>query len=265
MIHSLPPAFEDRSYRVRADAQQAGNRAEIGGERHDFPDVEIAIGPTVEAVAHTARAGVRLNRTGTQRGVGVVDRRVTNRALEPTDRSVPEEVKKPVTPMTAFSLSSSRLTAGSSRSTFPFDNFSSRSRGSASASIFSPAESTPFGLRLGPTPPKLAPSIVRCRLSISPSTSRRRTYQNEQSAGLALPARRRLRLWDRDPGGCVLPLFQHYHRRVGRWLHARSMSVSRLPPRRSALSGSVHEKNKSRFIAILPGLLTRRCVRQRTQ
>src|SRR5690349_24119034 len=79
---SRTPAVEHRPHSVLADAQEAGERAQIGGKRDNSPDVQIAIGPAVEPVSNTTRAGVRVDGTGAERGTGVVDRRMTKRALQ---------------------------------------------------------------------------------------------------------------------------------------------------------------------------------------
>ena len=61
--------------------------------------------------------------------------------------------KKPVTPTTAFSLSSASVVAGSSRSTLPALIAAAIFGGSASASTLRPTASAVFGLTPGPTPP----------------------------------------------------------------------------------------------------------------
>ena len=80
---SRTPAGDHRPHRVLADGQEARNRTEIGGERDDSSDIQIAIGSAVEPVSDTTRAGVRIDCAGTECGTRVVDGRVTDRALQP--------------------------------------------------------------------------------------------------------------------------------------------------------------------------------------
>ncbi|TMH58338.1 MAG: hypothetical protein E6H62_01385 [Betaproteobacteria bacterium] len=62
------PAVQHRLYRGHIDSQQVGDRGEVGSERNDESDVQVAVGPAVEAPADPGREGV-------------VDGRVAKRAL----------------------------------------------------------------------------------------------------------------------------------------------------------------------------------------
>src|SRR5215467_4867891 len=89
----------------------------------------------------------------------------------PTELRVPLLSKKPLTPTTAFSFSSASVTAGSFRSTFPATMACCSDLGNAFTSTFSPSASAVFGLRPGPMPPCLAPSIVLCRPRTPPQNA----------------------------------------------------------------------------------------------
>jgi hypothetical protein len=80
---SWTPTVQHRPYVCLIDVQQIGEWAEIGSERCNSADIQIAIGPTIEAATHTTSAGVRLDRTCTERGKGAVNCRVANRTLNP--------------------------------------------------------------------------------------------------------------------------------------------------------------------------------------
>src|SRR6266705_3628259 len=67
------PAVQYRLYRSLIDLQQLGDRGEVGSERNDESDVQVAVGPAVEALADSGRKGV-------------VDGRVAQRALDAQDR-----------------------------------------------------------------------------------------------------------------------------------------------------------------------------------
>jgi hypothetical protein len=88
--------------------------------------------------------------------------------VSPTERSVPLELKKPLTPTTALSLISASVVLGLSRSTLPFLIAWTTAAGSAAASTFRPAASAFLGLSPGPTPPSFDPSIALCSCSESP-------------------------------------------------------------------------------------------------
>ena len=89
------------------DLKHVGEGGQVRGRRDDRADVEVAIGPAIEAVADA-------------RGVGVVDGRVAQGALD-ADRGegLPSSEKKPVTPTTALAFSRTSVLAGSARSTSP--------------------------------------------------------------------------------------------------------------------------------------------------
>ena len=73
---------------------------------------------------------------------------------------LPSELKKPVTPTTAFALSSSSVFAGSFRSTLLALIAAATGFGTASMSTFRPSSSAVLGLTPGPTPPTFSPSIA---------------------------------------------------------------------------------------------------------
>src|SRR6185369_3328520 len=77
-------------------------------------------------------------------------------------------LKKPLTPTTASSRSSTSVTAGSSRFTCPCFIWLTRFGGRASTSTLRPRLSAARGLKPGPTPPNCAPSIAWCSFNWSP-------------------------------------------------------------------------------------------------
>ena len=49
-----------------SDTQEVDKRAQIGRKRHNRPDIQVAVGPPVQAMAHATGAGIRLNGAGAQ-------------------------------------------------------------------------------------------------------------------------------------------------------------------------------------------------------
>src|SRR3954466_5950439 len=86
----------------------------------------------------------------------------------PTERRVPLEAKMPLTPTTEFSLSSARVTAGSSRFTLPALMAERTALGSLVTSTLRPTPSAVFGLTPGPTPPLALPARARLRCRVPP-------------------------------------------------------------------------------------------------
>ena len=92
---------------VGRQTEQIDEGLQVGRERDDRADVQVAVRPAVEACADA-------------RGERVVDGRVAERALDADGRRrSPVASKKPLTPTTALSCSSASVVAGSSRSTSP--------------------------------------------------------------------------------------------------------------------------------------------------
>src|ERR1051326_4351083 len=83
-----PPTVEYHSHVVLRDVwlryvQKIDERREIRSERYDRAHVQIAIGPAIQATTHAARAGIRNNHIRAKGGQRVVDRGMTQRALNP--------------------------------------------------------------------------------------------------------------------------------------------------------------------------------------
>src|SRR6266705_1652155 len=89
----------------------------------------------------------------------------------PIDLMLPRASKKPVTPTTAFSLSSAKVVAGSSRSTFPALSCAFSAWGRASTSTLRPTASAVFGLTPPPTPPRFSPAMALWSCSASPQNA----------------------------------------------------------------------------------------------
>src|SRR3569623_551236 len=89
----------------------------------------------------------------------------------PTLVSWPLPSNTPVTPTTAFALSSASVLFGSLRSTEPFMMPAATSAGTASTSTFRPTLSAGGGLTPGPTPPFAAPAIAWCSFNAPPLKS----------------------------------------------------------------------------------------------
>ena len=156
------PGPQRRQHRLHGrlvHLQQVGERRQVGRQRDDRADVEIAVRPAVQPLADAGRERI-------------VDRRVAERALD-ADRLQPARcsTKNPVTPTTAFSFSSASVVFGSSRSTVPALMPAATSAGTASASTFRPTDSAVFGLTPGPTPPFALPAIAWCSFKVSPQNA----------------------------------------------------------------------------------------------
>ena len=82
------------------------NGFRFGASETIAPTLRSRFGPAVQALADARREGV-------------VDGRVAKAHWMPIDLTLPSGLAKAVTPTTAFSLSSARVVAGSSRSTLP--------------------------------------------------------------------------------------------------------------------------------------------------
>ena len=127
----------------------------FGARRDDRADVQVAIGPAVEPAADARR----------QR---IVHRRMTQRALDADGGDAALPSKNPVRPTTASSRSRARVTAGSSRFTFPRCRAAMTERGRLSTSTLSPAASAAFGADAGSDAASFWPAMAWCSLSVSP-------------------------------------------------------------------------------------------------
>src|SRR4051812_3070190 len=86
----------------------------------------------------------------------------------PTECRVLLELKKPVTPTTAFNFSNASVFAGSSRSRLLLPIAVLIAGGSALLSTLNPSASAARGLKPPPTPPNRDPSIASCSRNVAP-------------------------------------------------------------------------------------------------
>src|SRR5262245_38631525 len=77
----------------------------------------------------------------------------------PTDCNDPDELKKPVSPTTAFNLKSATVVAGSTRLSCPLLIWPMMLLGGASTSTFRPRPSAAVGVTPAPEPPMPPPMI----------------------------------------------------------------------------------------------------------
>jgi hypothetical protein len=136
------PAVQDLPERRVVDAEKRRDHGEVGRERDDRPDVQVAVRP---AVAPASDPGSE----------GVVHGGMAEAALNADGRERLFLSKKPVSPTTELNLRSASVVAGSSRFTFPAFSCETRAGGRASASTLRPTERAVLGL---------TPANVRVRL-----------------------------------------------------------------------------------------------------
>jgi hypothetical protein len=80
VVASRSPAREHLLHGGLVDPEKVGERLEVGGERDDGADVQVAVGPAVQALADT-------------RGERVIDVRVAERALDADGLDPPGRVE----------------------------------------------------------------------------------------------------------------------------------------------------------------------------
>src|SRR5262249_33907991 len=91
-----PPGRQDRTHGRIVDAEQVRDRREVGRQPDDRADVEVPVGPAVEAMADAGREGI-------------VDRRMAERALDADRREAPTGVEAPGHPDPGVELEECKL------------------------------------------------------------------------------------------------------------------------------------------------------------